>query len=150
MKFSWKVIILWTLPALLVGFFFWQGAFNGIGYMGNTATSRMTYGRFLEYLDSNRVDTVDFYEGGRTAIIEVVDPELNDRVQRVRVELPPNSPELVSKLKKKGISFDAHPVRNDGAIWGLLGNLIFPILLITGLFFYSVAQTVCLVVLVKQ
>ncbi|HAE06435.1 MAG TPA: cell division protein FtsH [Richelia sp.] len=135
MKFSWKVIILWTLPALLVGFFFWQGAFNGIGYMGNTATSRMTYGRFLEYLDSNRVDTVDFYEGGRTAIIEVVDPELNDRVQRVRVELPPNSPELVSKLKKKGISFDAHPVRNDGAIWGLLGNLIFPILLITGLFF---------------
>ncbi|CCH67561.1 Cell division protein FtsH [Richelia intracellularis HH01] len=101
-------------------------------------------------MDSNRVDTVDFYEGGRTAIIEVVDPELNDRVQRVRVELPPNSPELVSKLKKKGISFDAHPVRNDGAIWGLLGNLIFPILLITGLFFYSVAQTVCLVVLVKQ
>ncbi|CDN10469.1 Cell division protein FtsH [Richelia intracellularis] len=125
------------MPALLVGFFFWQGAFsNGIGDTGqNTANSRMTYGRFLEYLDANRIDTVDFYEGGRTAIVEVADPELDNRVQRVRVELPPNAPELVNKLKEKGISFDAHPVRNDGAIWGLLGNLLFPILLIVGLFF---------------
>ena len=137
MKFSWRVLLLWTLPALLVGFFFWQGAFsNGIGDTGqNTANSRMTYGRFLEYLDANRIDTVDFYEGGRTAIVEVADPELDNRVQRVRVELPPNAPELVNKLKEKDICFDAHPVRNDGAIWGLLGNLLFPILLIVGLFF---------------
>ncbi|MDJ0617144.1 MAG: ATP-dependent zinc metalloprotease FtsH2 [Calothrix sp. MO_192.B10] len=137
MKFSWRVLVLWTLPALLVGFFFWQGAFsNGIGDMGqNTANSRMTYGRFLEYLDANRVTTVDFYEGGRTAIVEAVDPELDNRTQKVRVELPPNAPELIDKLKEKGVNFDAHPVRNDGAIWGLLGNLIFPVLLIAGLFF---------------
>jgi cell division protease FtsH len=137
MKFSWRVLVLWTLPALLVGFFFWQGAFsNGMGDMGqNTATSRMTYGRFLEYLDANRVTAVDFYEGGRTAIVEAVDPELDNRTQKVRVELPPNAPELINKLKEKGISFDAHPMRNDGAIWGLLGNLIFPVLLIGGLFF---------------
>ncbi|MDJ0674177.1 MAG: ATP-dependent zinc metalloprotease FtsH2 [Calothrix sp. MO_167.B42] len=137
MKFSWRVLVLWTLPALLVGFFFWQGAFsNGIGEMGqNTANSRMTYGRFLEYLDANRITTVDFYEGGRTAIVEAVDPELDNRTQRVRVELPPNAPELIDKLKEKGVNFDAHPMRNDGAIWGLLGNLIFPVLLIGGLFF---------------
>ncbi len=137
MKFSWRVLVLWTLPALLVGFFFWQGAFsNGIGEMGqNTANSRMTYGRFLEYLDADRITTVDFYEGGRTAIVEAVDPQLDNRTQRVRVELPPNAPELVNKLKEKGVNFDAHPMRNDGAIWGLLGNLIFPILLIAGLFF---------------
>ncbi|MDJ0797336.1 MAG: ATP-dependent zinc metalloprotease FtsH2 [Calothrix sp. MO_167.B12] len=136
MKFSWRVLVLWTLPALLVGFFFWQGAFsNGIGEIGqNTANSRMTYGRFLEYLDANRVTTVDFYEGGRTAIVEAVDPELDNRTQKVRVELPPNAPELIDKLKEKGVNFDAHPVRNDGAIWGLLGNLIFPVLLIAGLF----------------
>ena len=137
MKFSWRVLVLWTLPALLVGFFFWQGAFsNGIGEMGqNTANSRMTYGRFLEYLDANRITTVDFYEGGRTAIVEAVDPELDNRTQRVRVELPPNSPELIDKLKEKRVNFDAHPMRNDGALWGLLGNLIFPVLLIAGLFF---------------
>ncbi|NMG21678.1 ATP-dependent zinc metalloprotease FtsH2 [Brasilonema bromeliae] len=137
MKFSWRVLVLWTLPALVIGFFFWQGAFSGTptDMSKNTATTRMTYGRFLEYLDANRVSNVDLYEGGRTAIVEAVDPELDNRVQRVRVDLPSSAPELISKLKEKGVSFDAHPMRNDGAIWGLLGNLIFPILLITGLFF---------------
>ncbi|WGV28586.1 ATP-dependent zinc metalloprotease FtsH2 [Halotia branconii] len=137
MKFSWRVLLLWTLPALVIGFFFWQGAFAGApAEMGkNAANTRMTYGRFLEYLDADRVTSVDLYEGGRTAIIEANDQDIENRVQRWRVDLPINSPELITKLKEKGISFDAHPMRNDGAIWGLLGNLIFPILLITGLFF---------------
>ncbi|MDZ8257896.1 ATP-dependent zinc metalloprotease FtsH2 [Nostoc sp. ChiQUE01b] len=137
MKFSWKVVALWTLPALVIGFFFWQGAFAGApaDMSKNAANTRMTYGRFLEYLDSDRVSSVDLYEGGRTAIIEARDPDLENRVQRWRVDLPVNAPELISKLKEKAISFDAHPMRNDGAIWGLLGNLIFPVLLITGLFF---------------
>ncbi|MEL6460981.1 MAG: ATP-dependent zinc metalloprotease FtsH2 [Cyanobacteria bacterium J06641_2] len=136
MKFSWRVLVLWTLPALVIGFFFWQGAFaNTPADMGkNAASTRMTYGRFLEYLDNNRVTMVDLYEGGRTAIVEAVDPQIDGRIQRVRVDLPVNAPELISKLKDKNVSFDAHPVRNDGAIWGLLGNLIFPILLISGLF----------------
>ena len=137
MKFSWKVLALWTLPALVIGFFFWQGAFAGApaDMSKNAANTRMTYGRFLEYLDSDRVSSVDLYEGGRTAIIEARDPDIENRVQRWRVDLPVNAPELISKLKEKDISFDAHPMRNDGAIWGLLGNLIFPVLLITGLFF---------------
>ncbi|MCC5630688.1 ATP-dependent zinc metalloprotease FtsH2 [Nostoc sphaeroides] len=137
MKFSWKVVVLWTLPALVIGFFFWQGAFAGspTDMSKNTANTRMTYGRFLEYLDGDRVTSVDLYEGGRTAIIEARDPDIENRVQRWRVDLPVNAPELISKLKEKDISFDAHPMRNDGAIWGLLGNLIFPVLLITGLFF---------------
>ncbi|MEH2057135.1 MAG: ATP-dependent zinc metalloprotease FtsH2 [Nostoc sp.] len=137
MKFSWKVVVLWTLPALVIGFFFWQGAFAGApaDMSKNTANTRMTYGRFLEYLDGDRVTSVDLYEGGRTAIIEARDPDIENRVQRWRVDLPINAPELISKLKEKAISFDAHPMRNDGAIWGLLGNLVFPVLLITGLFF---------------
>ncbi|MEH2303687.1 ATP-dependent zinc metalloprotease FtsH2 [Nostoc sp.] len=137
MKFSWKVLVLWTLPALVIGFFFWQGAFAGApaDMSKNAANTRMTYGRFLEYLDGDRVSSVDLYEGGRTAIIEARDPDIENRVQRWRVDLPVNAPELISKLKEKDISFDAHPMRNDGAIWGLLGNLVFPVLLITGLFF---------------
>jgi cell division protease FtsH len=95
----------------------------------------MTYGRFLEYLDANRVINVDLYDGGRTAIIEANDPDIENRTQRWRVDLPVNAPELIQKLKQNQVSFDAHPMRNDGAIWGLLGNLVFPVLLITGLFF---------------
>jgi cell division protease FtsH len=137
MKFSWRVVALWSVLALVIGFFFWQGAFAGVpaDTGKNTANTRMTYGRFLEYLDANRVTNVDLYDGGRTAIIEANDQDIENRTQRWRVDLPINSPELIQKLKQKQVSFDAHPMRNDGAIWGLLGNLIFPVLLITGLFF---------------
>jgi cell division protease FtsH len=137
MKFSWRTALLWTLPILVIGFFVWQGSFaTSPGNVGkNTASTRMTYGRFLEYLDAGRVVSVDFYDGGRTAIGEAVDTELDNRVQRFRVDLPGNAPELVSRLKQSKINFDTHPMRNDGAIWGLLGNLLFPVLLIGGLFF---------------
>ncbi|MFM2062387.1 MAG: hypothetical protein RLZZ507_2057 [Cyanobacteriota bacterium] len=137
MKFSWKVVALWSVLALVIGFFFWQGAFAGApaDQSKNAANTRMTYGRFLEYLDADRVTNVDLYDGGRTAIIEANDQDIENRVQRWRVDLPYNAPELINKLKEHNVSFDAHPIRNDGAIWGLLGNLIFPVLLITGLFF---------------
>jgi cell division protease FtsH len=137
MKVSWRIILLWTLPALVIGFFLWQGAFSPAAgdISKNTASTRMTYGRFLEYLDAGRVTSVDLYDAGRTAIVEAVDPELDNRTQRLRVDLPSNAPELIAKIRESDITLDAHPARNDGAIWGLLGNLIFPILLIAGLFF---------------
>lgn len=137
MKISWKTLLLWTLPLLVVGFFLWQGTFSpNAGNLGNnTANTRMTYGRFLEYLDADRVQSVDLYEGGRTAIVQVTDPELADRTLRSRVDLPGNSPELIAKLRESNVALDSHPLRTDGAIWGFLGNLIFPILLIGALFF---------------
>ncbi len=138
MKFSWRTALLWALPALVIGFFLWQSSFAtapATMSANNAANTRMTYGRFLEYLDASRVVSVDLYDGGRTAIVEAIDPDLDNRVQRLRVDLPGNSPELVTRLRKQGIHFDVHPLRNDGAIWGLLGNLIFPVLLIGGLFF---------------
>jgi cell division protease FtsH len=136
MKFSWKLALLWAIPVLIIGFFVWQSAFAPVtAEVGrNAASTRMTYGRFLEYLDKGRVKAVDLYDGGRTAIVEAVDPDLDDRMQRLRVDLPANAPELIARLRDSNISFDSHPVRNDGAIWGFLGNLVFPILLISGLF----------------
>lgn len=137
MKLSWRVVLLWALPILVVGFFFWQGAFsaNAADAGRNAANTRMTYGRFLDYLGAGRVTAVDLYDGGRTAIVEAVDPQLDNRLQRWRVDLPGNTPELVSRLKDAHVSIDSHPPRSNGAIWGVLGNLLFPFLLIGGLFF---------------
>ncbi|AZB72758.1 ATP-dependent zinc metalloprotease FtsH [Synechococcus elongatus] len=138
MKWNWRTLALWTLPILVIGFFVWQGGFGTnlqTNSTINAASTRMTYGRFLEYLDAGRVTAVDFYEGGRTAIVEAVDPDLDNRLQRLRVDLPGTSPDLITRLRDSNINFDVHPPRNDGAIWGLLSNLIFPILLIVGLFF---------------
>ncbi|MGB7416250.1 MAG: ATP-dependent zinc metalloprotease FtsH2, partial [Thermosynechococcaceae cyanobacterium] len=40
-----------------------------------------------------------------------------------------------TKLREANVDLDIHPTRDTGAVWGLLGNLIFPIFLIVGLFF---------------
>ena len=137
MKLSWRVILLWAIPILVIGFFFWQGTFTtSSANMGqNAANTRMTYGRFLDYIESGRVASVDLYDNGRTAIVEAVDPELDERVQRLRVDLPGNTSDLIPRLRESNINLDSHPPRNDGAIWGILGNLLFPLLLIGGLFF---------------
>jgi cell division protease FtsH len=137
MKSSWRIVLLWALPVLVIGFFLWQGAFASatVAAGSNTAATRMSYGRFLDYLGADRIVSVDLYEGGRTAIVEATDPDLENRIQRLRVDLPTNAPELIAQLRQSNINFDIHPMRNESAIWGLLGNLVFPVLLIAGLFF---------------
>ena len=109
---------------------------NAANNMGsNTANTRMTYGRFLEYLNADRIVSVDLYDGGRTAIVQVSDADLENRMIRSRVDLPSNAPDLVAQLRNSNVILDSHPVGNDGMIWGFLGNLIFPVLLIGSLFF---------------
>nr|QCI07862.1 Cell division protein FTSH [Pleonosporium borreri] len=135
MKLSWKNILLWSLPIIVVSFFIWQGFFapttNELN--NNVTNSRMTYGRFLEYLDMGWVKKVDMYENGHTAIVEAVGPELGNRLQKIRVELPASVPELITKLKKEHIDLDAHPNKNTIAFWNLIGNILFPLILISGL-----------------
>jgi cell division protease FtsH len=128
MKVSWKTIMLWSLPFLVIGFFLWQGflAPTMTDQSNNIASSRMTYGRFLEYLDMGWIKRVDIYDNGHTAIVEALGPELGNRVQKIRVELPASAPELITKLRRTQIDIDAHPVKNNGALWNLLGNLFFP------------------------
>jgi cell division protease FtsH len=144
MKFSWKTALLWTLPAIIVGFFIWQAFFatplpNSDSSVRNAANSRMTYGRFLEYLEAGKIQKVDLFDGGRTAIVETnadMDiPGLGDRIQRARVDLPGSTPQFITQLREKKIDLDVHPMRNNSAIMGLIGNLIFPVFLIAGLFF---------------
>nr|YP_010330147.1 cell division protein [Porphyridium aerugineum]UNJ17863.1 cell division protein [Porphyridium aerugineum] len=135
MKFSWKNILLWSLPILVTIFFVWQGLLvpNSNEAGKNVASSRMTYGRFLEYLDMGWIKKVDLYDGGHTAIVEAVGPDLGNRIQRIRVELPTLGQELIPRLKQANIDLDAHPINNNSAIWNILGNLVFPILLVGGL-----------------
>ena len=137
MKISWKNILLWSLPALVIIFFVWQGFLgsNNGEFSKNIASSRMTYGRFLEYLDMGWVKRVDLYDDGHTAIVEAIGPELGNRIQRIRVELPATAPELITKLRKANVDIDAHPNVDGNSSLGILGNLVFPIVLIGGLAF---------------
>lgn len=156
MKQRWRLLALWGLPLLLAAFLGWQilsgGASrfrptasvsdgtveaNPLASGRNTAVARMSYGRFLDYVKAGRVTAVDIFDGGRTAVIEAVDPDLDNRVQRLRVDLPGVAPELVNNLKEQGISFDVHPPKAPSPVVGLLGNLLFPLLLIGSLIFLA-------------
>ena len=133
MKISWKEILLWLLPAGIVVFFLWQGfiSSNSGEFGKNIASSRMTYGRFLEYLDMGWVKRVDLYDDGHTAIVEAIGPELGNRIQRIRVELPATAPELIKKLREANVDIDAHPTETGSPNGlGFIGNLALPLLLI--------------------
>ncbi|CAF2314770.1 unnamed protein product [Brassica napus] len=125
-----------------------NAAAAGVGLLGTgkanadeqgVSSSRMSYSRFLEYLDKGRVDKVDLYENGTIAIVEAVSPELGNRIQRVRVQLPGLSQELLQKMRAKNIDFAAHTTQEDqgSPLLNLIGNLAFPLILIGGLFLLS-------------
>jgi cell division protease FtsH len=148
MNQRWRVLALWLLPLAIVAFLGWQLISAGGDASRfrpgdstvaprNAAVARMSYGRFLDYVEAGRVTAVDIYDGGRSAVIEAVHPDLDNRVQRLRVDLPGVAPELVNRLKEQGISFDVHPPRQAPPALGILGNLLFPLLLIGSLIFLA-------------
>lgn len=103
------------------------------------SNSRMSYSRFLEYLDKDRVTKVDLFENETIAIVEAISPELGNQVQRVRVQLPGLSQELLQNFREKNIDFATHNAEEDSGslLFNLIGNLAFPLSLIGGLFLLS-------------
>lgn len=101
-------------------------------------SSRMSYSRFLEYLNAGAVKKVDLFQNGTVAVAEVDEPALA-RVHRVKVQLPGLPAELVRKMREKGVDFAAQPVEpNVGLdVLGLLLNLGFPLLFLASLFLRS-------------
>jgi len=143
MNQKFKTLILWALPILLVIALSYQflssSKVDSLQSNGttiaprNSAVARVSYGRFLDYINSGRVTSVDIFEGGRNAVIETIDSDLDNKVQRLRVDLPGLTPELINILKNEGISFDVHPIKTAPPALGILGNLLFPAILIGGL-----------------
>lgn len=121
-----------AVPALL-------GSGKAYAEEQGVSNSRMSYSRFLEYLDKDRVKKVDLFENGTIAIVEAISPELGNRVQRVRVQLPGLNQELLQKFREKNIDFAAHNAQEDSGslLFNLIGNLAFPLILIGGLFLLS-------------
>lgn len=96
-----------------------------------STSNRMTYSRFLRYLDEGAVRKVDLFENGTVAIAEIYNPAL-DKIQRVRIQLPGLPEELLRRMEEKNVDFAAHPldINWSPAILDLLGNLAFPLILI--------------------
>merc|ERR1711920_51346 len=102
----------------------------------NSSSSRMTYGRFLEYLELGWVKQVDLYDNSRNAMVLASSPELGNRPQSIRVEIPVGASQLIQKLKEYNIDFDAHPLPRKSLFVTIASNLILPLIFIAGLFFF--------------
>ena len=99
---KWKVIALWVLPITIVVLITWQilgsattkqpNQTSSSSISRNAPVAKISYGRFLDYVKAGRVTSVDIYEGGRNAIVESIDPEIDNRIQRLRVDLPGLAP----------------------------------------------------------
>ena len=146
-----------TLQKILIGIFFLTCLFIGIktfDFPGlsnipglntnssknststNVSSSRMTYGRFLEYLEMGWVKQVDLYDNGRNAMVQASSPELGNRPQSIRVEIPIGASQLIQKLKESNINFDAHPVQQKNIFLTIASNLLLPLIFIGSLFFF--------------
>jgi cell division protease FtsH len=113
-----------------------QVATNKPEINSNVSSSRMTYGRFLEYLEMGWVKQVDLYDNSRNAIVQASSPELGNRPQSIRVEIPVGASQLIQKLKEYNIDFDAHPVARKNIFVTIASNLILPLIFIGGLIFF--------------
>ena len=102
----------------------------------NVSSSRMTYGRFLEYLEMGWVKQVDLYDNSRNAIVQASSPELGNRPQSIRVEIPVGASQLIQKLKDNNINFDAHPAPKKSIFITIASNLLLPLIFIGGLIFF--------------
>lgn len=142
-----------TLQKILIGFFISACIFIGFRIsnvpsnfenselpkqelMNTSSSSRMTYGRFLEYLELGWVKQVDLYDNSRNAIVVASSPELGNRPQSIRVEIPIGASQLIQKLKDYNINFDAHPIPRKSLVVTIVSNLILPLIFIAGLIFF--------------
>jgi cell division protease FtsH len=142
-----------TIQKILIGLFISDCIFIGLrtfnitGVMDNTnspkteissnsSSSRMTYGRFLEYLELGWVKQVDLYDNSRNAMVLASSPELGNRPQSIRVEIPVGASQLIQKLKEYNIDFDAHPIPRKSLLVTIASNLILPLIFIAGLIFF--------------
>ena len=83
MNQKFKTIILCDLPIILVIALSYQflstSNIESLKSNGttiapkNSAVARVSYGRFLDYIKSGRVTSVDIFDGGRNAVIETID-----------------------------------------------------------------------------
>jgi len=137
-----KILIgLFLLACIFIGL----RTFNVIGFNENQAkpevstnvsSSRMTYGRFLEYLEMGWVKQVDLYDNSRNAIVQASSPELGNRPQSIRVEIPVGASQLIQKLKEYNINFDAHPAPKKSIFITIASNLLLPLIFIGSLIFF--------------
>jgi len=139
MKFSWRMLLLWSVPlilivALLLPSFTGNGPQPGAN-APNVTNGTKQYSEFMADLQAGRVDDVTILENGRTAIVTIREAALGDKEGHFKVNLLPlDLDNLYKQLRDKNVTYEAMPASNNGQLFSLLSNFLIPLLLLGGLF----------------
>ena len=104
----------------------------------NSITSTMDYPRLINYIENGWVKRIDLYDNDQIAIIEASSPEVGDRPQKIRLQIPTNATSLLVKLKEANVDINAHaPRRNNLKIfYNTFGSLVIPALVVAILYLF--------------
>jgi cell division protease FtsH len=86
------------------------------------------YSEFIRAVEAKKVDKVVLFSDRSQAFVQREDGE------KFKVNLLPD-PNLIDTLTKNGVDISVRPPQDDSILVRLLGSLIFPVLLLVGLFF---------------
>ena len=95
-------------------------------------TGRVTYSRFLEFINDGSVKRVDIYDMGKTAVAMV---NVAGRDQELVCDLPGASKGVIDKLVANNIAIDVHQPEKPNPLLRTLGDVALPLLTIAGLLF---------------
>nr|QYB19260.1 cell division protein [Climaconeis cf. scalaris]QYB19317.1 cell division protein [Climaconeis cf. scalaris] len=129
------------IEKVLIGLFLLTFAIIGYDFYTSTNyqfsnSSDISYSRLLEYIKMGWVNQLDLYMNNRMAIIEASSPDLGDRPQLLKADLPIAASQLIEKLKESDISFDSHPIPKKNLYIKIAYNLLIPSIFITTLIYF--------------
>ena len=95
-------------------------------------SGRVTYSRFLEFVEERSVNRVDIYDMGKTAVASV---NVMGRQQQLVCDLPGATSGVIEKLVAKNVAIDVHQPDKPNPLFQAVTDAAFPLLLIGGLLF---------------
>ncbi|RMF26128.1 MAG: ATP-dependent metallopeptidase FtsH/Yme1/Tma family protein [Cyanobacteria bacterium J083] len=120
---KWRNAGLYVLLAIVV-------VALGTTFLEKQPQSRETirYSQFLDQVEQGKIDNVQLSADRTKAIVT------NQEGRRILVNIPANDLQLIDTLAKNNVDFSVMPQNDDGFWFRALSSLLFPILLLVGLF----------------
>jgi cell division protease FtsH len=111
---------------------------NNPDNLENSVTSTMDYPRLINYIENGWVKSIDLYDNDQIAIIEASSPEVGDRPQKIRLQIPTNATSLLVKLKEANVDINAHPPRRNNlkVFYNTFRSLVIPALIVAILYLF--------------
>jgi cell division protease FtsH len=119
---------LWRLAA---GLLIVQGVVLGSPVLAKNDPNTLTYGELFREVDRGVVSKVELDPVTKIAKVTVTDAAANNKLRIKEVTLLDENAELYSKLNEKGVEFGVQKSADKNAIFGLLGNVLLLVFVIT-------------------